>query len=42
MLMFLGAFPPETTVGDIVADLRAKRQEYAAKLDTVLKGLLGR
>jgi hypothetical protein len=42
MIMFLGVFPPETTVGEIVADLQAKRQEYAAKLDAVLKNVLGR
>lgn len=42
MLLFLGAFPPQTTVGEIVADLNAKKAEYARQLDAVISKLFGK
>jgi hypothetical protein len=42
MLLFLGAFPPQTTVGEIVADLNSKKAEYAGQLDAVISKLFSK
>ena len=42
IIMFLQAFPPQTTVAEIVQELTAHKAEYASKLDSVVKMFLGR